>query len=99
MFDNFLLNQILFFVLWSIALVITRAFIRSKDGMLRKIMICYFGWESITYMVSAFYFSGLHYHWFALSPDTFRLMILIPKAGIKIWLLYYLILTAKKIES
>lgn len=87
---NILLTEVLFAIIYIIAFFILREFVNAKDGQLRIIMIVYFSIEILMYLGSAIYFYLIHIGKSPISIDTFRLMILLPKVGVKLWLLYYL---------
>lgn len=90
MINNFILTEILYGIVWGVAILVLREFILSRDGMLRKIMIAYFSVEIFTYVSAAIYFCGIQYHWVVIPLGTFRLLLIIPKVGVKLWFLWYL---------
>lgn len=93
---SYIISEILFGIVWIIALFVLREFIVSKDGMLRKLMIAYFLVEFYTYFGSALYLWGTHEGWTKLPIDQWRIIIIIPKVAIKLWLLSWLISNRKK---
>lgn len=80
-----------FFVLWQ--------FIIAKDGMLRKLMIGYFSVEVFIYGTSALYFYGTAKHFVFTPIEKIRLILLIPKAFIKILLLIWLLKNRQKAKT
>lgn len=96
MFENFLFNEVLMAIVYLIAIFVVLEFARTKDGVLRKIMIAYFSVEAFMYMASAVYFAGIRYHFLYISPDLFRATVLIPKVVVKLWLLWYLVKGRKR---
>lgn len=70
---------------------------QSKDrGMFRRIMIAYFVVEAFIYSASAVYFWKLDQGETSLSIDMFRLMVLTPKAAVKLWLFFWLLKSNSK---
>lgn len=88
---EFWISEILFFIVYTIAIFVLREFIRTKDGMLRKIMIGYFAIEVFVYMTSAWDFLAIKEGWPSLSISVLRLVVLGPKVAIKGVLLWWLI--------
>jgi hypothetical protein len=87
---NLIITEILFAIVYVIAFLIVREFIKSKDGQLRKIMITYFSIEVLMYLTSALYFILVYLKKDPLPLNSFRIIIIIPKVFVKIWLLWYL---------
>jgi hypothetical protein len=78
---------LLFLLVIAVAVQVLLEFIRSKNGILRKIMIAYFAIEILvwTAAVAAYlnhYFSG---------PEWLWIVVLLPKALLKLALLKYLL--------
>src|SRR5579859_2434040 len=88
---DLILTEVLFAIIYVIAIFVLWEFIRARDGLLRKIMIAYFSVEVFTYLGSAVYF---YYSWLlgrnAFNVDIFRFTIIIPKVAVKLWLLWWL---------
>lgn len=63
----------------------------SKNGTLRKIMITYFTVEVFIYSASAIYYWQVENRSNTIPIDVFRLMVLSPKAAVKIWLFIWLV--------
>lgn len=93
---EFWLSEILFFIVYSIALLVLREFVISKDGMLRKLMIAYFIVEFYTYFGAAVYYLGVHEKWITLRPETYRVIIATPKVCVKLCLLWWLVKNRQK---
>lgn len=91
MTNNLFFSEILFTVIVLIGLMVFWQLYISKDGMLRKIMITYFLVEVFIYSASAVYFWKVEHGTTTLSIDMFRLMILTPKAAVKLWLFFWLL--------
>jgi hypothetical protein len=94
--NSFILSEILFAVVWIIALFVMREFIIAKDGMLRKLMIAYFFVEFLTYFGTSIYFLGVREGWNKLPMEQWRVIVILPKVAIKLWLLSWLITNRKK---
>lgn len=90
MYESLVISEILFAVIYGIAALVLREFIRSKDGQLRKIMIWYFSVEIFVYLGSAVYFGLVAAQVPIMGIDTFRVIIVLPKVAVKIWLLVWL---------
>lgn len=89
---NFILTEVLYAIVYFIAILVLKEFIHARDGMLRKIMIAYFAVEAFTYILAALYFWNAWAspkHLF-IDPNVFRLVIILPKVAIKLWLLWWL---------
>lgn len=93
---EFWISEALFFIVYTVATFVLIEFIRSRDGMLRKIMIAYFVIEIFTYAGSALYFWAFETKLIALPISHFRIIILIPKMIIKLILLKWLIKNRSK---
>lgn len=93
--NNFFFTELLYGVVWLVAIFVLREFIISKDGLLRKIMIAYFCVEIFTYGGAAIFFLLQHNHIEIISIEAFRIMVILPKVAVKLWLLYYF----KKVHS
>jgi glycerol uptake facilitator-like aquaporin len=90
MTNNLFFSEILFTIIVMIGLMVFWQLYKSKDGTLRKIMITYFLVEVFIYTASGIYFWKVENGTTDLSIDMFRLMILTPKAAVKLWLFFWL---------
>lgn len=90
MTENLFLTEILFTIIIVIAGLVLVKFIRSKDGMLRKLMIGYFAIEIFVYFSSALYFWAIEKTDFKMSIDLFRVLAITPKAIMMLLLYSYL---------
>lgn len=96
MSNNLFLSEIMFITITMIAgLVFWRLYV-SKNGTLRKIMISYFLVEVFIYSSSAVYYWSVERggEWF--SVDVFRMIVLMPKVAVMLWLLSWLSKQTKK---
>jgi hypothetical protein len=91
MSNNLFFSEILFSIIITIGLMVFWQLYISKDGMLRKIMITYFLIEVFIYTASAIYFWMVEKGNTSLSIEMFRLIILTPKAAVKLWLFFWLL--------
>lgn len=91
-----LLNEIMKAIAWGIGIFVVIEFVRTKDGVLRKIMIAYFSIEVFIYMSGGIdtYLQWKHRDF--ISELAFSDIMLIPKDLVKIWLLWYLVRGRKK---
>lgn len=96
MTQGLFLSEVMFFVIITIAVLVLREFIRSKNGTLRKIFIAYFSIEVFIYGCSALYFYAVEKWGFKMSADVFRLIVLTPKVAIKLVLFWYLVNVKRK---
>src|SRR5579872_6461652 len=87
---NLVLTEVLFAIVYVVAIFVLWEFIRARDGMLRKIMIAYFSVEIFMYLGSAIYFYTAWYKHPIMNPDAFRVIVILPKVVIKLWLLWWL---------
>lgn len=90
MVGNLVLSELLFAVIYVVAFLVLREFIKARDGMLRRIMIAYFCVEIFVYLGSAIYFFMVAYNMTTLSINAFRILIIFPKVVVKLWLLWWL---------
>lgn len=90
MTSNLFLSEILFMIITMIALAVFWQLYKSKNGMLRKIMIAYFLIEAFIYTASALYFWAIDQRHTNLPIEVFRLIILSPKALVMLWLFSWL---------
>lgn len=79
-----------------IAVFILRQFVISKNGELRKIMIAYFSIEIFIYGSALVYFWLSENGYKVIPLHFFRIILIVPKALIKIWLLKYLLKNSQK---
>jgi hypothetical protein len=91
MTNNLFFSEILFTIITMVALMVVWQLYISKDGTLRKIMIAYFVVEAFIYSASAIYFLQAERGDAPFDVDIFRLIVLTPKAAIKIWLFAWLV--------
>lgn len=94
MTQNLAWSEILFFIIITIAGLVAWQFIKSRNGMLRKIMIAYFCTEIFVYGASAVYFWMYANHYTKMNIDVFRVIVITPKTIMMLWL--YLWLRKKK---
>lgn len=90
MTNDFIISEFLFSIIILIGAALCWEFIRSRNGILRKLMIWYFATEIFVYTAAAIYAYCGEYKITLVSIGIFRMIILIPKACIKLRLLYYL---------
>lgn len=91
MTDNLFFTEIMFTSIAMMALLVFWQLFRAKDGHLRVIMMTYFLVEFLVYSVSGIYFWMVEKRYTTLGIDTFRVIVILPKFAVKIWLLYYLV--------
>lgn len=91
MSNNLFISEVLFTFIVMIGVLVFWQMCRSKDGMLRKIMIAYFLVEIFIYTSSAIYFWKVEKGTTTLSIEMFRLIVLLPKAAVKLWLFFWLL--------
>lgn len=85
------MSETLFSVVYIIAIFVLIEFVRAKDGMLRKLMICYFIVEFYTYFGASIYYLAVHERWTTMGSDIYRIIIITPKVFVKLALLTWLI--------
>lgn len=88
---SLLVNEFLKSIAWGIGIFVVIEFVKTRDGMLRKIMITYFSVEVFIYFMS-----GLNsfLEWKnaeMIDRVTLSNILLIPKCVVKVWLLVWLI--------
>lgn len=88
--EGLLMNELLFLVISTIGVVLAWAFYRSKNGILRKLMIWYFCVDVYVYLSSAIYFWLAETGYPVITLLAFRFLVLIPKAIMNLRILYYL---------
>jgi hypothetical protein len=91
---------LLFYVSLTATFVV-REFIRTKNGILRKIMIWYYVMEIYTYGGSGVFFilfikNVIPMIW--LNMGIFLIVIVVPKVIVKHWLLWYLTKGRKQLK-
>lgn len=91
MSDNLFISEVLFAIVATIAFLVFWQFYRTRNGVLRKIMMLYFLIEFFIYAASGLYFWMAEQHYNVISIETFRLVVIVPKCLVKCWLLYYLV--------
>lgn len=91
MTNNLFVSEILFLIITMIAMMVVWQLYISKNGTLRKIMITYFIIEVFIYSASAIYFWRQENDRSVLPIEMFRLIILTPKAAVKLWLFFWLL--------
>lgn len=87
---NLFFTEILMIIISSIAFLVFWQLYRTKDGMLRKIMMAYMLIEIFVYEGSGIYFWLYEYGIVHFTIDTFRMLVLPPKAGIMLFLFFWL---------
>src|SRR5260221_8311956 len=90
MLYSLVVSEILFSITYIIAFFVFLEFFKSRDGILRKIMIAYFLVEVFVYLSSAVYFLLFYLKLTSLNIDTFAIVVTVPKVWVKIWLLSWL---------
>lgn len=90
MSNDLFISEILFMIIGTIAFFVCRELYLAKNGMLRKIMIAFFAVEVFVYLFSAVYFWLLEQRQIDMGVGLFRILVLTPKAGIMLWLLWWL---------
>lgn len=88
---NLFVSELLFSIIICVAILVLWQFVRSRNGMLRKIMIAYFIVE-----IYIFTFSAIYWYDPFIPVNTFRMLILIPKVIVKLWLLWWIVKQNKK---
>lgn len=73
-------SELMLLLIGTIAFVVFWDLLRSKDGWLRIVMLSYMAAEMVVYFCSSIYFWLLSNGYTHMSIDTFRLIILPPKA-------------------
>lgn len=84
--EGLIISELIFAVIYTIAIMVVVALIKSKDGQLRKIMIYYFTAEAFVYIGSGVYFM----HPEVMSINALRIFVCTPKAIGMLWLYRYL---------
>jgi hypothetical protein len=97
--SNLFISELLFTIIVGVAILVFWQLLISKNGMLRKIMLAYFLVE-----IYMFTFSAIWWYWedkgvHILPLGTFRMLVLIPKVIVKIWLLWWLVKQNRKPKS
>lgn len=87
---NLFITEILMSTVAIISLMVFWQLFRSKNGMLRKILIAFFLIEFYVYGFSCVFWYLLSEGDMSLSVAAFRMLVIIPKAVIELVLLYYL---------
>lgn len=90
MTNELLISECLFAIIILIGLFVVREFYVAKNGILRKLMIWYFSIDVYVYVLSALYWWLAEQGWELMPVYGLRLAVLIPKAIIKLRILYYL---------
>lgn len=86
------IQEITFTVITTISWLVAYEFIKSKDGMLRKISICFCIYEGFIYFLF-----GVHtFNDMGIPLWVWRSYINIPKAAIWLWLYLYIRSVNKK---
>lgn len=86
------IQELTFVIIATISLLIAREFYISKDGVLRKISICYCTYEGLMYVATAIHTVND----MGVPLPIWRTFINIPKAIIWVWLLVYIRSVNKK---
>jgi hypothetical protein len=89
--DNLFISELLLAVIATIDLLIFWQFVRSKNGMLRKIFIFLFLIDAYLYIFSMIYWYRVETGMTVMTVEVFRMLVLIPKAIVMLVLLRYLI--------
>jgi len=87
---NLFISEVLMSTVAAISLGVFWQLFRSKNGMLRKILIAFFLIEFYVYTFSCIYWYLLGTDQKVFSIETFRMLVLIPKALVELVLLVYL---------
>lgn len=87
---NLFISEILMSTIALISLAVFWQLVRSKNGMLRKILITFFLVEFFVYCFSSVYWYLVSIGDMDMSVATFRMIVLIPKALIELVFLFYL---------
>lgn len=90
MTENLFFSEIMLMIVVCIAAMTARQFFKTKNGVLRKLMIAYFSVEVYVYGSSALYFWLLEKTSFRMGIDAFRVMVLLPKAIVMMCIFWYL---------
>lgn len=88
---NLFISELLFTIIICIAFLVFWQLKISKDGVLRKIMMAFFLIEIYVYMLSAIYWWMEDKGKLLMPMEMFRLVVLAPKAAIKLVLLWWLV--------
>jgi hypothetical protein len=89
--DNLFISELLLAVIATIDLLIFWQFVRSKNGVLRKIFIFLFLVDAYVYIFSMIYWYRVESSMTVMTVEVFRMLVLIPKAIVMLVLLRYLI--------
>lgn len=93
---NLFISELLFTIITTIGGLVFYQLYRSKNGVFRIIMLVYFGIDVYIYAFSAVYWLMTYYGHDVIPVGTFRLLVLAPKAAIKLVLLWWLIKQNRK---
>lgn len=88
---NLFISELLFSIIIMIGLLVFWQLKRSRNGVFRKIMMAYFLVEVYVYTLSAIYWWTGENGYYFMPLHIFRLIILCPKAAIKLVLLWWLV--------
>lgn len=88
--SNLFVSEILMTTIAFISLAIFWQLVRSKNGMLRKILIAFFLIEFYVYAFSGIYWYLLSIEQMDMSVEVFRMLVIIPKAFVELVFLFYL---------
>lgn len=89
------IQEVTFTVITTIAWLVAYEFIKSKDGILRKISICFCIYEGLIY-----FSTGIHTLYNTGIPLwVWRTFINVPKACIWLWLYFYIRAVNKKSKT
>lgn len=88
---NLFISEILMTTIAFISLAVFWQLVRSKNGMLRKILIVFFMVEAFVYAFSGVYWYMIQIGETDMSVAVFRMIVLIPKALIELVFLIYLV--------
>lgn len=91
MTQSLFISELLFAIISTIALLVVWQLVRTHDkSVLRKIMITYFLIEVFIWGSSGWYFWAIENGRTVMSIDQFRMIIIVPKAIVKLWLFIWL---------
>jgi hypothetical protein len=96
MTGNLFVSEVLFTIIIAIGFLVFWQLKISRNGTLRKIMMAYFLIEIYVYSLSAIYWWAIDRGVVPVPITVFRLVVLIPKAAVKIVLLVWLIKQNRK---
>lgn len=94
--DELFISELLFCIIVTIGMLVFYQLYRSKNGVFRIIMLVYFAIDVYIYAFSAIYWYRSAHGYDVIPVGAFRLLVLVPKATIKLVLLWWLVKNNRK---